>query len=542
MFSSNAFLNLHEAPWFFIISLILLCPELTVHASDTVQGVVFHDRNHNGTFDRGEKRIPGVRVSNGVEVTRTDENGRYSLPVQPGDILFVAKPRGWKYLTGKNNLPKFYYIHKPEGSPDDSFRYRGSSPTGPLPDSVNFPLLRYETPDPIRAILVADPQTGTPEEVAYYGRTTVSELVDVDADFGITLGDLVFNKLDLLNSINELQALPGIPWHNVLGNHDLNFEANQNKFADETFERIYGPTNYAFQYGNVHFIVLDNVYYDGNGYQGKITSNQMQFLRQYLNTVPEDHRIVLAAHIPMATPFPGETEHETDGYRDLLNLLSDYPNTCSFSGHTHMNMVLHHGAGMGYTPEEETEHIHHNLGTASGSWWRGPLNHLGIPLGLMVDGTPRGYGIGIFEPDGSDFRVRYKATGRPEDYQMNIHAPDSATPEQISDRSVSLTVNVFNGSNKSKVNVRIVGETKWKPLQKALRPDPFFKNLYQRDQVHSIAGTSFKHEPLLSMSIWYGTLPSVQISENTTKLIEVRAEDAYGHTFHSYRPIRIKKR
>ena len=36
-------------------------------------------------------------------------------------------------------------------------------------------------------------------------------------------------------------ATVGIPWYNVHGNHDMNFLATDDRYADETFERVYGP-------------------------------------------------------------------------------------------------------------------------------------------------------------------------------------------------------------------------------------------------------------------------------------------------------------
>ena len=49
----------------------------------------------------------------------------------------------------------------------------------------------------------------------------------------------------------------------VIGNHDLNTHAETDRHSDETFERVYGPPTYAFSYGKVHFIVLDDVVHDG---------------------------------------------------------------------------------------------------------------------------------------------------------------------------------------------------------------------------------------------------------------------------------------
>src|SRR5690606_32935657 len=104
------------------------------------KGVVFDDRNNNGIKERREKGIAGVSVTNGVEVVQTDEQGRYALPVGDDQIIAVIKPGDYDVPVNDNQLPQFYYIHKPGGSPE--LAYPGVAPTGPLPREINFPLVR----------------------------------------------------------------------------------------------------------------------------------------------------------------------------------------------------------------------------------------------------------------------------------------------------------------------------------------------------------------------------------------------------------------
>jgi len=81
-------------------------------AQTTVSGYVFEDSNRNSVKDRREKGISNVAVSNGTEVTLTDKNGRYSLPLYGDHTIFVIKPAGYRTKTDANNLPQFYYHHK----------------------------------------------------------------------------------------------------------------------------------------------------------------------------------------------------------------------------------------------------------------------------------------------------------------------------------------------------------------------------------------------------------------------------------------------
>lgn len=507
-------------------------------AAETASGVVFHDQNANGQRDEGEPGIEGVRVSNGELVVLTDGDGRYELAIEGDTILFVCKPRGWIYPVDDNHLPKFYYIHKPNGSPDDDFRYKGSEPTGPLPESVDFALRPFQAPNVIRAVLIGDPQPTRIEEVQFFGRDIMSELVDVDAEFGVTLGDIVGNQLELFQPMIEMHGLAEIPWHNVIGNHDINFHAHDDQHANETFHKFYGPSDYAFQYGDVHFLAMDNIVYHGReqrGYHGGLNKRQLAFMENYLKTVPEDHRILIGTHVPLTNGNPNG-EQPTLELKRVLELLSRFPHTASFSAHTHINAIYHLGSEYGYHPHEHGVHIHHNVGTASGTWWKGPLDSRGIPMTTMRDGTPNGYAIATF--DGPKMTVKWKAANHEEDYQMNIFVADAIAADELEGDKGEVLVNVFNGSHSSRVKMRVVGHSDWVAMKHEHRHDPHYARQQAIDEATPMEGTGRLNKPEESTHIWAGKLPNGLPAG--THLVEVQAEDAYGHVFTDKRPFRVQ--
>ena len=75
-----------------IVILIFFWIGNSVAANAIATGTVFLDTNRNQAKDDNEKGLPGVRVSNGQEVVKTDANGQYSLAVSDDTILFVIKP------------------------------------------------------------------------------------------------------------------------------------------------------------------------------------------------------------------------------------------------------------------------------------------------------------------------------------------------------------------------------------------------------------------------------------------------------------------
>ncbi len=204
------------------------------------RGVVFHDANHNGRLDPDEAGVPRVAVSNGREVAVSDASGRYTLPVSDDTILFVIKPTGWMTPLSEDQVPRFYYLHKPNGSPEN-LRFAGVAPTGPLPASVDFPLQRQAEAERFRIVVFGDPQPYTPRQVDYLAADVVPELAGVDAAFGISLGDIVGDDLSLYGPLTRTVSSIGIPWYNVHGNHDVNFHARSDRHSDETWERVFGP-------------------------------------------------------------------------------------------------------------------------------------------------------------------------------------------------------------------------------------------------------------------------------------------------------------
>lgn len=502
-------------------------------------GYVFHDLNGNQKRDTEEPGLPDVRVSNGSEIVRTDVEGRYELKVDDDQILFVIKPRNWKTPVNQDQLPQFYYIHKPAGSPDS--RFPGVDPTGPLPKSVDFPLYPNEEPDTFRALMFGDPQPRNLKEVDYITHDVVAQIVREeghDASFGVTLGDIAFDDLNTMEPLNRAIALIGIPWYNVIGNHDINYDSPDDQHSDETFERIYGPNYYSFDYGAVHFMVLDDVTWVGGKegqrgkYHGGLGETQMEFIRNDLAMIPENQLVVLMMHIPLVN---------VEDRQELYRLIEQRPFSLSFSAHTHYMEHLFIGKEDGWQGPKPHHHVI-NV-TACGSWWRGAPDENGIPHATMSDGGPNGYSIISF--DGQKYSLEFRAARRPGDHQMNIHAPDEVTAGATEPTEV--LVNVFAGSERSTTEIRFSADGPWVPMERVVRSDPYFEELKQREAALSEQLPSKDGAPSLpwmglpaphaTQHLWKATLPA-ELPVGTAT-IDVRTTDVFGKTYTDQRSIRV---
>ena len=406
-------------------------------SADVARGTVFLDENRNSVFDEHETGVAGVAVSNGLEVVVTGEDGSYTLPAYDDMNLFITKPPGYAVPVDDVMVPQFNYIHKVAGSPP--LRYGGMEPTGPLPAAVNFPLIADETGDRFQCLVFGDTQPYNNRELSYV-RDTVGHMLATRDHTGTECllfeGDVLGDDLSLYPRFKQIIAVGGVPQYFVPGNHDLDWDAEDDAHSFDTFRREFGPEYYSFDIGNVHFVVLDDVRYPCNGvdahpfcdlsaepaYNGVIHDRQLAWLANDLANVPEHKLIVLNAHIPFVT-FTDATaqKHQVDNLDALYALIGDRP-ALGLSGHTHtVEQIM---------PGEYFEGWEENTGTGpaafhqivtgavSGSWWSGDLNDQGVPHGTQRLGAPRGYYV--LEFDGSDYVDTYMTFGGTEEQQMHV--------------------------------------------------------------------------------------------------------------------------
>ena len=496
----------------------------TVAAQPKAQGIVFHDRSGSGRRQPGDPGIAHVLVSNGVDVVRTDYEGRWQLPVHPGNELFVIKPPGWSVPQGRLGLMNFSQcVSAPS--------IEAVSRTNPR-QSIDFALRPTDEKDAFDVALVADTQPQSDLELDYLRDSTLAAIAQTGAAFAINHGDVVFDDATLYPRYLQLTAATGMPWHHCPGNHDMN---RTNTVADDCFETwraVFGPTSYAFQYGRATFIMLNNVERlqpgrstaSGYDYRGAIGDRQMQFIRNLLAHVPFDDLVVVSMHIPLlGFEDPSDPAGRTADHHALMRLLSGRPHTVSFAGHTHT--TEHHYLGASHGFDGPGLHHHHVLTTACGSWWSGPIDHQGQPLASNRDGSPKGFHI--LSVNSNRYTTRLVPVGHSGHPQMRISLAGQQGAELLgttarNSRSISLpvgslgraavVVNVFDGGPHTKVNFSVhssdgddvVGAASALPMQRVMDQDPYTVTHY------ALYKSELKPwvEPTRSSHIWRATLPS----------------------------------
>lgn len=410
-----------------------------------MSGRVFLDKNRDGRWQRRERGVKGVLVSNGHEVVKTDAAGEYRLPIydQPGGTtIFITKPAGYDVPLDAVNVPQFYYHHIPAGSP--ALRFGGLPPSGALPRELNFPLIRAQYKERFKIVVSGDTQPYSNNELGYVRDTLVRDVVADgvdDIELVIIEGDVMGDDLGLFPRFKQVMKATNTPLYLVGGNHDLDFDAPTDANSFDTFRREWGPPNYSFDLGRVHFIVLDDVRYpctaedDADGrhgfctganpaYTGAVAAEQMAWLENDLRHVSKDKLVVLNMHIPIVSYVDNASaQHQVYNARELYALLEGRP-ALALSGHTHTLEQIRPGelfAGwqtafsepLGPSPFPQIV-----TGATCGGWWSGDFDAQGVPQAWDRLGSPRGHLI--IEFDGNTYKDRFRASSQSPDKQMSL--------------------------------------------------------------------------------------------------------------------------
>jgi len=449
----------------FLLLVLTNVSDLNAQTRSTVKGVVFHDKNENGVFDSGEKPLKNVAVSNSRDVVVTNRKGEYELPLRDNSAIFVIKPRNWAVPVDENQVPQFYKMYSTTGI--SGTKYEGLPPTGPLPESVDFPLNPSKEPVKIKALIFGDTQPRDNKEIYFMSNDVVPEVIGTDADFGVTLGDVVFDDLSIYDHLTGSLSTIGIPMWYVAGNHDFDYTGNNSTEARGTWNKKFGPSYYSFSYGPAHFIVLDNIRWvvDGNEryYRTGLGKDQMQFLQNEINRLDKNQLLVLLAHIP----YEGSREwYDEAEKQEFYNVLASHPNSVSLVAHTHRHYHHFIGNDAGF-PGNEPHHMI-SVGTVCGAWWTGAPNEFGIPHAMMSDGTPNGYAF--LHVEDNNWKLEWRTAGENSDVQMHIYAPEVVSAK--AENEIKVIANIYNALPDAVVKMKVGENGKWIEMKRVPQKDP----------------------------------------------------------------------
>ncbi len=373
----------------------------------TIKGVVYC----------GDEPVQGAQVSDGVNVTRTDENGWYYLAsAKECGHVFVCNPKGYKYPR-KAKYPEFYKTVDTE---------RPSAV-----EQADFELERDEATDHTILFLADIQMCGRNEDIRQYEENAVGDINTSISNarkqgkdvYVITLGDQSYNtywhsyNIGIPEIHESMNLLDPDAIFNCMGNHDNNPKIAGDWAASADYREQWGPTYYSFNIGEIHYVVLDNIEFTNaeckNTFECNITTSVIKWLRKDLANVSKDTPIVVCMHAPLfyrpqcSKPnVPDPTKYRYNYGSQFYNSVKGFKDVRVFTGHAHTNYTV------SYLNMTE-----YNVGAIGGNlWWTGYFVN---GNSVCTDGSPGGYRV--LDTSGKELKTYYKCIGFDNGYQFRCY-------------------------------------------------------------------------------------------------------------------------
>lgn len=332
--------------------------------------------------------IQDVIVSDGFTCAKTDARGLYQMAYAPeAEYVFYSIPADCEIAVSTENYPVFY---APINKAAHKFR-------------KDFTLKKTGIAETrFRLIAIGDPQVSM-GDIRRFREETMSDIretveASAEACYGIVLGDISADTPDAFSPMRaEISALPALKTFVTIGNHDKSVSASGKAPDGKRFSAIYGPLDYSFNRGDVHFVCMDNIRFSSStAYTAGFTDEQVEWLRQDLSFVPRSKMVVLFYHIPMRGASLGNMAK-------VLDMLEPFREAHLMAGHTHYTENY-----IDTRRNNLYEHIH---GASCGMWWFSDLNGCGAPNCYYV-----------YDINGAKLANGYfKGTHHSVEFQMRLH-------------------------------------------------------------------------------------------------------------------------
>ena len=364
------------------------------------------------------KGIPGVVVSDGYSVVKTDANGVYQFEASRyASTMFISIPAAYQVPLDANKKPAFYSAISRNKVNRNDF-----SLTPLTVSEENFTL-----------IAIGDPQVSNANEINRFKTETMTDInmtLSINQAEGkyknayaVTLGDIVNDTPNLWETMKptmeNVQLSNGtyLPVFQCIGNHDHNAGASDDRSATANFNKHFGPTDYSFNRGKVHIVVMDNIVCTTtNGktwtYDAGFSKSQYNWLKADLDAVENkaDKMLILCCHIPFrgGANSDGASMNKDKYYAETLTLMREWNEAHIMIGHTHYPQNYRH---LPYRTKNDIPVYEHVHGGACGGWWSSNMN---------VDGAPNGYSL--YEIEGNHMKNWLaKSTGFDKSFQMRVY-------------------------------------------------------------------------------------------------------------------------
>ena len=412
-----------------------------------VTGTVFEDRNASGTQDAGEPGLKDIVRSDGEQVLRCDQDGRFRFSIRFDEnphhrFVVLTRPTGFRPTRG-------FFVRIPFDETDVQY-------------SISFGLTR----DPASAEREFWFMTASDSQF-----TNIEQMIPIAKDYAqvtsapggpaflTTAGDLTMNgsqfEWDMYDYIRGSSA---IPVYEGFGGHDGNCLDPR---CTVSFEQRIGPPYYSWNYGGVHFLQLVSE----TGYlRTPARERQSDWLQADLGSLPPQTPVIAISHYPLGADWFDQRRKEG------INVI------CQIGAHWH---VVQAGSRAGVPVLNSAPARGKDWGACSRTYRWVSVNARGIQSQLRVAGQYRRLEVISASPlvvlaydtaqivksvtcdwtgpDGQTLRVPLRQQG-----DWSWHG--NFDPQQPGEWSCRLTATAVHGATWKRVhNITIAGETISRP-------------------------------------------------------------------------------
>ena len=444
------------------------------------------------------KPLKDVVISDGIQCVKTKDDGSYSMLSKMNTTRFVSV-----------SLPSGYEIERVNSIPQMFKRIRRYEKAV----CADFVLTPTESQEEYTLIMVGDPQNigfkSSDNGCEAFRDVIISDIEKLKENgkhlYAINLGDVIYNFTAGYDDFLTMSDGASFPMFNVIGNHDLDkcgFE--HPRFTNVSYETYVGPTDYSFNIGNVHYVVLNTVPLFADALQGSYTAGvsdeSLQWLKNDLSFVPKDMTVVLCSHVLLIDPYRrlGRRLNETAA----IELFEPFERVYAWGGHTHTN-----SGGKCNWKGRNIDGV--KVARATGA----PR----VNARMSREGIPNGYML--VDVKGGQMEWYYKTAGQDKDYQMRVYSPTTTGDGYVKAIIWNYTPTYWSKPEWYENGVKI-GE-----LERIKEEDPAYKELFSTTLNH-LKGTSRKYAAPVNSEYMFRVRPSDCVRKG-----EVRVTDNFGNTY-----------
>lgn len=384
----------------------------------TIKGVV---------YCAGEA-VKGVRVSDGIITSTTDNEGRYWLNSEKyHGYVFIVTPSGYEPMSPNKAAPSFWSTLTLASQVCEQHNFelqKRANDKHVIIAGTDIHMAKTKMNDEQNKFKNGF-MVDAPTLIQDYGTTPSYALILGDMSFDLYWYAHDFNIFDYKNMVTSFP----VPMFHVMGNHDNDPYIPNDFGAEAIYKKAIGPTYYSMNLGKVHYIVLDNnVYINTGASQGTIgdrsiqkyvEEKQLNWLKEDLASITDKSMPIIVGlhcytHVNNVSGFGNVSAFSPTSKRDeFMACFDGFANIHFLTGHGHFN------ANMILSPNI----IEHNTAAVCETWWWASRLS-GIPI--CKDGSPAGYGV--YEIDGTDIKWYYKGIGKDKKYQFRTYDMNIVKP------------------------------------------------------------------------------------------------------------------